>query len=150
MGEWRRCMDSGFYKNLDEGPSEFHAAFLDPVDLILVRTSPRRDGSVGVSRRQVLNVDIPAVFDNFIRATAERMEAWILMVHEASRLELPGWKDSLLADLDVDVFERNQLLDSLEVMSELNFTPVAISTQRVPRDLRALSRAVHEFGIGIC
>lgn len=150
MGEWRRCLDTPFYKNLDEGPSEFHAAFMDPVDLILVRTAPRRDGTVSVWRRQVLDVDPDSLRENFMKATAERMEAWVMMVAEASRLDLPGWKTSAMDDLDVDTVERDQLLDSLEVMTELSFTPVGITYRRVPQNLQALSRAVQEFGIGIC
>ena len=150
MGEWRRCMDTPFYKGLDEEISEFHSAYLDPVDLVLVRTAPRGAGDVVVSRRQVLNVNLPAVFENFMERSAQRIEAWVLMVSEASKLGLPGWKDSIMADLDVDVVERNELLDSLEVMSELGFTPVSLHAERIPRDLRALSRAIHGLGIGIC
>jgi len=150
MGEWRRCLDVPFYRGLGEEISQFHSAYLDPVDLVLVRTAPRRIGDVVVSRRQVLNVDLASVRENFMAATADRIEAWVLMVTEASKLDLPGWRESALSDLDVDTFERDQLLDSLEVMTELSFTPVAVTYRKVPQNLRALSNAIHALGIGIC
>lgn len=146
---WRRCGTSAYYQDLDQ-PSELHSAYLDPVDLVLVRTAPRRDGSMAVSRRQLVEFSVEAIPEHFVAATARRIDAWFDRISRQAEQAALRWKTSVLADLDVDPFERDSLLDSLEVLVDLNLGRVEVDQLQVPRAPGAVAKALSSMGVPRC
>lgn len=147
---WRRCAMCCFYRNLEEDVSPFHSAFVDPIEMALVRVTPRGSNEIALVRRIVAEIPQGYFEENFVPATAARLEAWARRVADGARGDRPGWRQSILSDLDIDVYERDELLDSIEVLIELAPTPVRVETVRVPRDPEALWRAIFDMGVGVC
>jgi hypothetical protein len=147
---WRRCGNSLFYASEDNADSPLQSIFLDPIDLILIRTYPRRDGSVSVRRRQLTDFAMSSIRETFIPDTARLIDSWLVRVAEDVESGDPQWKSKILADLDVDHVERDFLLDALEIMVDLNLGNVEVEVVNVPRNPGAILKALMAMGVPVC
>ncbi len=147
---WRRCGSSPFYKDLDEGPTQFHTAFLDPVDLVLIRTKPLSGGGALLWRMQLLDFAIEAVPQHFAERTARRIDAWFERISDQAEQAAIGFKTAMLADLDVDEAERDDLLDSLKVMVDLRIGRTDVARVNLPRSLGEIEKTLRSYGVPAC
>ncbi len=147
---WTRCGSSAFYKDQDEGPTRFHTAFLDPVDLVLIRTKPLAGGGVLLWRMQLLDFSIDAVPKAFVERTARRIDAWFDRISNQAEQMALRWKSGVLADLDVDEAERDDLLDSLKVMVDLKIGRTDVARVDLPKSMPEVEKALHSYGVPAC
>lgn len=150
---WERCDYSPFYRTQDPR-SPLHITFLDPIDLIRVGSTVRKKADfnkkVEVLRNQVRYVE-PHEINRVLREPqAFLMQSWINHILKAKR---PGkdWIPGLLSDLDVDVVERDHLLDALDeyianYSARLSYAQIH-EIRIVRSNLEDIRQAFHELGI---
>ncbi len=147
---YRRCAGSAFYWSLDKAMGR---SYVDPVDLIWVVVT--KNGQSWLVTRAAVQEFVPEdVFKNFARPQAATLLRWRLQVMKAKANEGPGWKDRLLADLDVDQYERDKLLQLvnifvMECVAD-NTGTVKRETIEVPGTLEAMNDALRHFGVPLC
>ncbi len=163
MATWRRCLKSPYYKRVtrdgrfDKRAEAFDAAYVDPVDLILVRTLPwhfddPRERSVTVLKWRILSVDEAVYLEGLSDEQAVLMEFWAERVTEAMGGGMSREKKAiLLEDLEVDLHERDLLLDAIE--NFVNMAPpedTRMDHRKVPATREAVDGLLFHFGVGIC
>jgi hypothetical protein len=149
--DYRRCGDSAFYWEV--GSKMAGRAYVDPVDMVWV-TSIRLERSWLLSRVVIELFEPNEVFFNFADRQAAMLLRWRLRVMDAKANGKGDWKDHLLADLDVDLSERDELLRLLvlfimEAVVDENGTAVR-KTLEVPPTTEAMNDALRHFGVPLC
>jgi hypothetical protein len=139
---WRRCGNSKFYILKDWGNRRL---FLNPVELTLVSMSPRKEEAT-ISKTWVLELN-PNTFHLLNKDSRTLVNSWMNRVVSSFNPQ-EDWMDSVLADLDVDTIERENLLDSLYMWfigSDQEFEYESYRGE--PSEIEAL---LNEFGIPAC
>lgn len=158
MATWRRCDKSSFYRkegHPNYGPDKRAAAldrtYVDPVDLIVVRTIPWYKDLVTVLKWRIIQLEI-GISDDLERGEAELLAAWT----ERVLSEMDGGihktkKGVLLGDLDVDVEARDTLLSAVERFVDTSpAEATSLVQQRVPENDEAVKGLLFHFGVGPC
>lgn len=155
MKPWRRCPDSSFYKQgssrdyYDKRVAFFDAAYVDPIDYILVRTIPWREDYVQILMWQIRDINEKALM-GMADEQVNLMMSWSERVtREMARG--PDVKEVLLEDLDVDLHSRDLLLDTIELF--INVSPpqdTHFRQTKVLRNRKALEEALRLLGVGAC
>lgn len=159
MATWRRCQKSPFYRRaavdsrFDKAKEGFDKAYVDPVDLVLVRTMPWREDMVTVLRWQVTSIDHRS-FDDLVTEEDELLLAWAERVTAEAGTEgglSRSQKEAILSDIDVDSHSRDRLLDAIEHF--VNLSPpdaTELVQQKVPRNKTAVDGLLFHYGVGLC
>lgn len=155
MKPWRRCPGSSFYKQLssrdyyDKRLQSIDAAYVDPVDLVLVRTLPWREDQVQVLMWQLRDINEKAFFD-MEDEQSDLLSSWSQRVARDMQAG-PAAKAVLIEDLDVDPHSRDLLLDAIELL--VNLSPpqdTYLKQLKIPRKGDFLKGALLFFGIKAC
>lgn len=160
MATWRRCPKGPFYhraahgERFDKRLNAFDKAYVDPIELVLVRTIPYREDQVTVLRWRVEELDAD-IFGDLVTEEDKLLLAWAERVVDA--IDGPdgsiskGRKEALFADLDVDGHSRDLLLDAVEHL--VNASPPAATSliqKKIPRSDEAVRGLLFHFGVGPC
>jgi hypothetical protein len=165
VATWVRCPKTSFYRRasadrdwFDKKARRFDRAYVDPIDLVLVRALPWQEKEVQVLRWRVTELDFPTCQESMRRDQIEVMTAWAERVVELVTLaDVEGGKipaearRAVLADLDVDAASRDELLDAIEIF--VNVSPPKSTELALRKTLRtdeALSAVLFLFGVGPC
>jgi hypothetical protein len=120
---WQRCRGSVYYrKTYPESPLKM--AFVNPILITMVSTHPRKRGLFG-KEVEVISNEFVRVIPEFIRKTlkpndATTLETWANYILEHTQgkprktADLQYWAPMVLENLDVDLVERDRLLDAIE------------------------------------
>lgn len=159
MATWRRCPKSVFYRRsavdsrFDKAKESFDKAYVDPVDMVLVRTIPFQGDQVTVLRWQVTSID-PNSFDELVTEEDQLLLAWAKRVTTEAGVEgglSRSQSEALLADIDVDPHVRDQMLDAIERFVNLSPPDATLLLQRkVPRNRSAVDGILFHYGVGPC
>lgn len=158
MATWQRCPKSPFYRRLgrehyDKRLETFDRVYVDPVDYVVVRTIPWREDSVEVLWWQVSEISQQA-YDELREDQAKLLESWAARVRgawDAGQEISKHQKDALFGDLDIDLVERDRLLDAVEFF--VNVSPPEATNFleiKVPRTPYAVSGVLFNLGVGPC
>lgn len=159
MATWRRCPKSSFYRRsaldsrFDKTKEGFDRAYIDPVDMVLVRTMPYRENEVTVMRWQVTSID-PGSFDDLVTDEDQLLIAWADRVTAEAGAEgglSRSQREALFQDIDVDAHERDRLLDAIEHF--VNMSPpgsTSLAQHKIPRNKGAVDGLLFHYGVGPC
>lgn len=158
MGTWSRCPKSFFYRKtyregwIDQRVASFDRSYVDPVDLVLVRTVPWRKDQVHVLHWRIVEINEKSFLD-LAEEPAAIIMAWSerIMKEETEDRMSRKKKEGLLDDLDVDPYERDRLLDAIAVF--VNVSPPEVTSllqKKVPRNDDAVGSLLFHFGVGPC
>lgn len=152
MAIWQRCEKSVFYRRVQSrDPEIYNQAYVDPVDLILIRTIPWYSDKVTILKWQILEMEV-GIFDDLEPGKAALILAWA----ERVSAEMDGGisrrqKETLLEDLDVDSHARDILLDA--VLNFVDASPAeatALVQHKIPRSVQAIEGFLFHWGVGPC
>lgn len=169
LAYWERCGESHYYRHRDEeaskrrmpyfrpqGGEEFSRLFLNPIDLVQVRTARERDGDLSVVRYAVKEVD-ESMFVSLSEESRQQVYAWFRRVvdYASSGIGDPNsrWKESILSDLDIDTETRGSLLDALDYVFltiDQDRCDIGVEVFRVKNQSEALPKILSQFGIPLC
>lgn len=165
MGTWKRCPKTFFYlkttrdARIDKRAESFDRAYVDPIDFILVRSMPWRlsepdQRGIAVIRWMVRNFEAGErggdLDEDESRVLGEW--AWKIVTRLGGGVKFDRvQKHAMLADLDVDAFERDRLLDAIEhLVIVAPPEDMTMDQYKVPPTREALAGLLFTFGIASC